>query len=248
MSEFVDERNLICEIGRRMYAREFVAAHEGNLSIRLPDGNLLCTPTMQCKGFLQPADLCVIDMDMNQVSGAKKATSEIRLHLEIYRQRDDVNAVVHSHPAHATAFAVANRPFPCGVLAEPDLFLGEVALAPFQTPGTDEFAKSVSPFVQHTNTIMLANHGVVTYAEELEKAFWMTEVLESACKTIILSQTIGGLRKLSKEQGRALAKTRANFGFQDCRDLDDPNLDVRKNPLFGKQMDADGFNRNFFQE
>jgi len=232
MSDYSDERASICEIGQRMYAREFVAAHEGNVSIRLPDGNILCTPTMHCKGLLKPADLCIIDSNMNQISGSKKPTSEIRLHLEIYRQRSDINAVVHSHPPHATAFAVANRPFPCGVLAEPDLFLGQVALAPFQTPGTDEFAKSIVPFVQHTNTILLANHGVVTYSEDLTKAFWMTEVLESGCKTIILAQSIGGPKQLSKEQGRALAKTRANFGFKDPRDLDDPDLDVRKNPMW----------------
>ncbi len=248
MDDFPEERELICEVGRRLYAREAVAAHEGNLSIRLSDGNILCTPTMQCKGFLDPKDLCIIDTEMNQVLGVKKATSEIRLHLEIYRQRDDVNAIVHSHPPHATAFAVANRPFPCGMLAEPDLFLGEVALAPFQIPGTHEFALSVTPFVQNTNAIILANHGVVTYADHLEKALWMTEILDSACKTILLSMSIGGPKQLSKEQSRALARARANFGFTDRRDFDDPNLDVRKNPLFGKQMDADGIDRSFFEE
>ena len=246
MSDFADERTLICEIGKRMYAREFVAAHEGNVSLRLPDGNILCTPTMTCKGHLELGDLCVIDSEMNQLSGSKKATSEIRLHLEIYRQRSDIHAVVHAHPPHATAFAVANRPFPCGVLAEPDLFLGEVALAPFQVPGTNEFAQSVSPFVQDTNSIILANHGTVTYADDLEKALWMTEILDSACKTIILSMSIGGPQQLSKQQSRALAKKRAHFGFSDSRDLDDVEIDVRKNPLFGKRMDADGFDRSFF--
>jgi len=238
------ERELMCEVGRRMYAREFVAAHEGNLSIRLDDGNILCTPTMQCKGFLKPDELCVIDNEMNQISGPMKATSEIRLHLEIYRQRKDVCAVVHSHAPHATAFAVANRPFPCGVLAEPELFLGEVGLAPFETPGTDEFAKSVSPFVQNTNAILLANHGVVTYAEDLEKALWMTEILDAACKTIILSSAIGGPQRLSKQQSRELAKARQRYGFTDPRDLADPESDVREHLLFGKHHDANGFRRD----
>ena len=227
MSDFTVERELICEVGRRMYAREFVAAHEGNVSIRLDDGNVLCTPTMKCKGFLRPFEICMIDMEMNQLEGPLKPTSEIRLHLEIYRQRDDVRAIVHSHAPHATAFAVANRPFPCGVLAEPDLFLGEVALAPFETPGTNEFAKSVTPFVQDTNAILLANHGVVTYADELKKALWMTEILDAACKTVILSQSVGGPQQLSKEQANDLARARARYGFTDPRDLDDPNLDVR---------------------
>jgi len=235
MSNFREERELMCEVGRRMYARQFVAAHEGNLSIRLADGNILCTPTMQCKGFLAPDDLCIIDFDMNRLAGSKLPTSEIRLHLEIYRQREDVGAVVHSHAPHATAFAVANEPFPCGVLAEPELFLGEVALAPFEVPGTDEFAKSVTPFVQQTNTIILANHGVVTYAEDLEKALWMTEILDSACKTIILSQTLGGLKQLTKEQSRALVEARARYGFKDPRDLSDPNADPRSGLLFSNR-------------
>lgn len=237
MSDFNKMRELMCEVGRRMYDREFVAAHEGNLSIRLEDGNILCTPTMKCKGFLKPEELCVIDSDMNQVSGPLKATSEIRLHLEIFRQREDVNAVVHSHAPHATAFAVANRPFPCGVLAEPELFLGEVGLAPFETPGTDEFASSVVPFVKHTNTILLANHGVVTYAEDLEKALWMTEILDAACKTIILSASIGGPQQLTKEQSLALAKARKRYGFDDPRDLESPNADPRDHLLFGNLYD-----------
>ena len=241
MSDFTRERELMCEIGRRMYGREFVAAHEGNLSIRLSDGNILCTPTMQCKGFLKPEELCIIDSEMNQISGPLKPPSEIRLHLEIFRQRDDVHAVVHSHAPHATAFAVANRPFPCGVLAEPELFLGEVGLAPFETPGTDEFAKSVSPFVRHTNAILLANHGVVTYAEDLEKALWMTEILDAACRTVILSTAIGGPKQLTKEQSRALAQARKRYGFLDPRDLENPDCDFRNHLLFGDQLDANGF-------
>lgn len=235
MSLFRDERELMCEIGRRMYARQFVAAHEGNLSIRLSDGNFLCTPTMQCKGFLKPESLCVIDAQMKQISGDQQPTSEIRLHLEIYRQRADVHAVVHSHAPHATAFAVANQSFPCGVLAEPELFLGEVALAPFEVPGTEAFAKSIDPFVQQTNSIILANHGLVTYAEDLEKALWMTEILDSACKTVILSMPLGGPQQLSKQQSRALVEARSRYGFTDPRDLEDPELDVRDHLLFGKR-------------
>lgn len=237
----------MCEIGRRMYAREFVAAHEGNLSIRLPDGNILCTPTMQCKGFLKPDQLCIIDLEMNQLSGPLKATSEIRLHLEVLRQRADVNAVIHSHAPHATAFAVANRPFPCGVVAEPELFLGEIGLAPFETPGTEAFAKSVIPFVQKTNAILLANHGVVTYAEDLEKALWMTEILDAACKTIILSMSIGGPCRLTQEQSQSLAKARQRYGFHDPRDLDGPESDPRRHLLFGEQFDANNTDTQFFE-
>ena len=234
MSDYRSERELMCEVGRRMDQRQFVAAHEGNLSIRLPDGNVLCTPTMRSKGSLQPADLCVVDMELNLISGSQRPTSEIRLHFEIYRQRDDVSAVVHSHAPHATAFALANQPFPCGVLAEPELFLGEVALAPFEVPGTEAFAKSILPYVENTNAILLANHGLVTYGEDLERALWMTEILDAACRTVILSLPLGGPRRLSKEQSRALVEARSRYGFSDPRDLSDPKADVRDHLLFGR--------------
>lgn len=248
---YPDERAQICDIGRRMYDRRFVAAHEGNISLRLHDGNILCTPTMHCKGLLDLHHPCVIGIDGQRAANCISPlapTSEIRLHLEIYRQRADINAVVHSHPNHATAFALAHRPFPNGYLAEPDLFLGEIGLAPFETPGTDAFAKSITPFVHQTNAVLLANHGVVTYAANLEKAFWMTEVLESACKSMILSMAIGGPKKLSAEQGRALAKKRASFGFDDPRDFENPDCDVSHHPLFGQQLKQDGFETGWFED
>lgn len=244
MTDHEEARNLICEIGRRMYQREFVAGHEGNLSIRLDEKTILCTPTMHCKGDLAPEDLCVVDLEMNVVAGATKPTSEIRLHLEIYRQRDDVHAVVHSHPPHATAFAVARRPLPCCYLAEPDLFLGETGLAPFEVPGTEEFARSIVPFVKTTNAVLLANHGLVTYGNDLKSAFWMTEIFDASCRTLILSTMIGGPAKLTSEQGRALARKRSAFGFDDPRDLDDPNCDFRKPVLFREAYEEAAIRRS----
>ncbi len=219
MTQHNKSRQLICDIGKRIYAREFVAGHEGNLSIRLGEDAVLCTPTMHCKGDLNPEDLCVVDFEMNVIAGSEKPTSEIRLHLEIYRQRSDVHAVVHSHPPHATAFAVAHQPLPTRYLAEPDLFLGETGFAPFATPGTNEFAQSIQPFVKQTNAVLLANHGLVTYGTDLKSAFWMTEIFESSCKTLLMSFLLGGPQRLSAEQGRALAEKRANFGFTDPRDF-----------------------------
>ena len=113
-------------------------------------------------------------------------------------------------------------------------------------PGTDEFAKSVDPFVKQTNAILLANHGVVTYAEDLEKALWMTEILDAACKTVILSTAIGGPKQLTKEQSRALAQARERYGFSDPREIGDPDCDVRNHLLFGDQLDSNGFGRDFF--
>ncbi len=234
----LNEREQICEIGRRMYQKDFVAAHEGNLSIRVDDNKILCTPTLRCKGFMKPEELCVVDLSGNPIEGSGRPTSEIKLHLKVYNERPDVNAVVHSHAPHATSFAVARVPFPNCMLAEPDLFLGEIALAPFEVPGSQAFADSILPFVKHTNAILLANHGVVTYGKSLEEAFWMTEILDAACRTLIFSkllggpQPLGGPQRLTSDEGKLLAQTRQHFGFKDPRPLDDPNCDVCDHFLF----------------
>ncbi len=208
----------ICEIGRRMYQRQFCAANEGNLSCRLADGTVLCTPTLHCKGFLEPGDLCVVDLGGNQLGGSKKRTSEILLHLEIYRQRSDVNAVVHCHPPHATAFAVAREPIPMGVLPEPEVFLGEVPIAPYYLPGTQKFAETILPFVQHTNTIVLANHGTVSYADTIERAFWMTEILDAYCRILLNAKQLGHIHYFSPRESRELLDLRLRWGFSDSRE------------------------------
>ena len=132
-------REEICDIGRRLHERGFVAAWDGNVSHRLPDGTFLCTPTLCSKGRLRPDELCVVDAAGRQLSGPRARTSEILLHLVIYRERPDVNAVVHAHPPHATAFAVSGTPIPSGVLAEVEYFLGVVPTVPYETPGTARF-------------------------------------------------------------------------------------------------------------
>ena len=143
-------RDAICEIGRRLHARGFVAAWDGNISARLPDGSFLCTPTMCSKGRLNADELCVVDEFGKQLRGPRSRTSEILLHLAIYRHRRDVEAVVHSHAPHATAFAVSGEPLPLGVLAEAEYFLGRVPTVPYTLPGTQAFADSVQPYLRET--------------------------------------------------------------------------------------------------
>src|SRR5262245_22493927 len=140
-------RDAVCDIGRRLHERGFVAAWDGNISHRLPDGSFLCTPTMCPKGRLRPDELCTVDADGRQLGGPRARTSEILLHLAIYRHRPDVRAVVHAHPPHATAFAVTGEPVPNGVLPEVEYFLGTVPTVPYQTPGTAKFAESVVPYL-----------------------------------------------------------------------------------------------------
>ncbi|MCR9120496.1 MAG: class II aldolase/adducin family protein, partial [bacterium] len=153
----------MCDIGRRIYARGFAAANDGNITVRVGPNEFLCTPTMHCKGFLKPEDIATIDFDGKQIAGAKKRSSEALLHLEIYRQRKDVNSVVHCHPPHATAFAIAREPIPQCVLPEVEVFLGDVPITKYETPGGQEFADTILPFVDRTNVIILANHGTVSY-------------------------------------------------------------------------------------
>lgn len=211
-----DEQELkrqLCEYGRRAYDKGLVAANDGNLSVRLDENQVLCTPTLQCKGFLKPEDICTVDLDGKHIAGKKRPTSEIRLHLEVYRRRSDVYSVIHTHPPHVTAFAVCGKPIPSGILAEPEIFLGEVPTAEYATPGSDEFAKTIVPFVETTNTIVLANHGMVSYESDLERAFWLTEILEAYCRTLILAKSIGEPKRLTESEQMELKRLRREFGF-----------------------------------
>src|SRR5437773_11811618 len=137
----------ICEIGRRVYAKGFAAANDGNISIRLNDRQVLCTPTMVSKGYLKPDDLCVVDYEGKQLRGTRKRSSEILLHLSVYKHNPEINAVVHCHPPHATAFAVAGEPIPKCVLPEVEVFRGEVPIARDETRVPQKFADASVPFV-----------------------------------------------------------------------------------------------------
>ena len=229
----------ICDIGRRIYAKSFAAANEGNISIRLDENRVLVTPTLISKGSMKPDDICTVDMHGNQVAGTRKQTSEVKLHLEIYRQRDDVKSVVHCHPPHATAFAVAREPIPNCVLPEPDIFLGEVPIAPYATTGSAEFAKTILPFVKSTNTIILANHGTVSYESTVERAYWLTEILDAYCRVLILAKQIGHVEFLSDAHGKELLDLRTKWGFVDPRQkMKDADSQVGKYMLFRESWAA----------
>lgn len=217
MADLEQHKQSLCEIGKRIYAKDFAAANEGNLSVRIDENTVLCTPTLHCKGFMTPDDICTVDMTGRQIAGTKKRTSEVLLHIEIYKHRADIRSVVHCHPPHATAFAVAHEPIPNCVLPEPDIFLGEVPIAPYATPGSQHFAETILPFVNRTNIIVLANHGTVSYDTKLEQAYWLTEILDAYCRILILARQLGGIQYLSLEQGRELLAMRKDWGFSDAR-------------------------------
>ncbi len=214
MEDYTHQREQVCRIGRRVYEKGFVAANEGNLSLRVAPDRILITPTMHSKGFLQPQELCLIDLDGKLLSQPNRPSSEFRLHLTVYRERTDAHGIVHCHPPHATAFAIAREPIPMGVMPEPDIFLGEVPIASYETPGNQAFADTILPFVASSNTIVLANHGTVSFAEDLERAFWFTEILDAYCRSLILAKQLGHIEFLSPEQALELKQLRKAWGFE----------------------------------
>jgi L-fuculose-phosphate aldolase len=202
----------LCAAGERLYRRQLVAANEGNLSLRLDPLRILCTPTLICKGLMRPHDLCCVDLDARHVSGARRPTSEIRLHLELYRNNPHTNAVVHAHPPHATAFGLLGQELPTGILPEAELFLGRVPVVPYHTPGTPQFAEQIRPHAQDCCAALLANHGAVTWADTLERALWWMEALDGYCRVLLLAAAAGPIQRLTPEQARALLRLRPAFG------------------------------------
>ena len=237
----------ICEIGRRLYNKGFAAANDGNISVRISDKEVVCTPTMISKGFLKPEDLCSVDMQGNQLSGRRKRSSEILLHLTIMRERPDVKSVVHCHPPHATAFAVAREPIPQCVLPEVEVFLGDVPLTKYETPGSQKFADTVLPFVKKTNIMILTNHGTVSYGESVERAFWWTEILDAYCRILMLAKGLGRVNYFSEGEARDLLTLKQKWGFADARlEPDMQNCDICANDVFRSSWEQTGIERKAF--
>lgn len=181
----------IMAAGRKLWQRQYVDGNGGNISARLNSSYILCTPTMISKGDLQPADICLTDLEGNILAGDRMRTSELLLHLAIYRANPQARAVVHCHPPNATAFAITGTAPPNGYLSEFEIFIGPVAVAPYETPGSQTFAETVLPFVRDHNTILLSNHGVVCWSDTVTHAEWLVEILEAYCKTLLIARQVG---------------------------------------------------------
>ncbi len=224
----------ICEIGRRVYAKGFAAANDGNISYRLNEHEVMCSPTMVSKGFMKPEDICKVDLEGKQLAGTRKRSSEILLHLAVYKNRPDVRAVVHCHPPHATAFAVAGAPIPQCVLPEVEVFLGDVPTAIYETPGTQKFAETIVPHLKASNTIILANHGTVTFGPDLEKAYWNSEIIDAYCRILILAKQIGNVNYFTAQQTKELLDLKKRLGYDDLRNREGENCDLCANATFGR--------------
>jgi L-fuculose-phosphate aldolase len=208
----------ICEIGRRLWQRAYVDGNGGNIAIRVGDDIALCTPTLVSKGFMKPEDMCLVDLEGNQLCGLKKRTSEILMHLQIMKRQPRAVATVHCHPPYSTGYAVAGVEPPTCMIPEYEVF-SSVAIAPYRTPGTPEMGKLVADLVDKHNTILMANHGVVAWSHNnVEDAYFKMEILEAYCRTVLVASQLGHpVKTMTPTQLQDLLKIKQSLGIPDPR-------------------------------
>jgi L-fuculose-phosphate aldolase len=207
----------ICAVGKKLWMRQYVDGNGGNISYRIGPNEVICTPTLCSKYDLTPEVLCLVDLTGKQLAGGRPRTSEILLHLEIYKEVPEAKAVVHCHPPHATAYAISGKVPPTCVIPEYEVFIGKVAMSPYKTPGTAEFAQTVIPFVKTHNSVLLSNHGIVCWGDTVTHAEWYAEVLDTYCWTLMLAQQIGGPTFISGAQTSDLLAIKQKLGIPDPR-------------------------------
>jgi L-fuculose-phosphate aldolase len=203
----------IVEVGRRLYARGYTASNDGNISVRLDGGRLLMTPKSVCKGFMSVEMMCITDLDGKKLAGERDPSSEMQMHLEVYRHRPEVKAVVHAHPPIATGFAVAGIPLDRAVLAEVVTTLGSVPIAEYATPSTKELPDAVRKYVKAHDGMLLANHGALTLGGDVFAAYYKMETIEHFAKISLVARLLGGERLLSREEVTRLEKLRGSYGI-----------------------------------
>jgi L-fuculose-phosphate aldolase len=203
----------IVEVGRRLYARGYTASNDGNISVRLDGARLLMTPRSVCKGFMQPEFMCITDLEGRKLAGERDPSSEMQMHLEVYRQRPDAKAVVHAHPPIATGFAVAGIPLDKAVLAEVVTTLGSVPIAEYATPSTRELPEAVRKYVKAHDGMLLANHGALTLGGDVFAAYYKMETIEHFAKISLVARLLGGERLLSRDEVFRLQGLRGSYGI-----------------------------------
>ncbi len=205
-------REQIVEIGKRLYNKNLISGYEGNISAREGD-KVYITPSGLCKGFLTTEDIIVIDLDGNLLEGNKKPSSETKMHLKIYNSREDIKGIVHAHPPVATGFACAGLGLEQSLTAETVLMFGTIPLAPYGTPSTDKLPESLNNFLEY-NAILLANHGAVSFAENLEKAYFLMEQVEHYAKITLVANILGTPKPLSCKEVDTLMELRKKMGIE----------------------------------
>lgn len=214
LGEMATEHHLRREIircGALLHTSGFIAATDGNLSVRLDDNRVLVTPTGMSKGMMKTSDLVIVDMEGRKLKGRREVTSEIGMHLLVYRMRPDVNAVVHAHPRTATGFAAAgialNQPLVCEVV----IGLGQIPLAPYGTPGTPELAETLKPLIPDFDAILMANHGVVAYGTDLQSAYMKMETVEHFAQITLVTHLLGKQQPLDVSHLEKLLAVRSRY-------------------------------------
>jgi L-fuculose-phosphate aldolase len=226
----------ICAVGRKLWNRSYVDGNGGNISYRIGPNEVICTPTLVSKYDLRPEDLCMVDLEGVQIAGNRPRTSEIFLHLEIYKAVPEAKAAVHCHPPHATAYAITGRVPPNGIVPEFEVFVGKVAVSPYETPGTKAFAQTVLPYVREHNTVLLSNHGIICWADSVTHAEWYAEVVDTYCWTLMNASMLGvPISQISEKHTSDLLAIKKTLGLPDSRfdpaamkecqlsDMDDPS-------------------------
>ena len=202
-------RRQICDIGKRAYDKGMGAANDGNISVLLEDGTLLCTPTGVSKGYMTPDMICRIDRTGTLVEDcAYKPSSEIKMHLVVYDQREDVRAVVHAHPVYATVHAICGKPLVEQIMPESTIFLGEVPLTPYGLPSTPELAEAIIPALKRHDALLLENHGALSCGHDLQSAWFKMEALDYYAKVVYLAAAYGGPKEFSQREIDRLVELR----------------------------------------
>jgi len=204
-------REEIVRYGRMLHERGFVAAMDGNLSVRLAEDRILVTPTCLSKGAMRPTDMVIVDMDGARVAGRRNVTSEVGMHLLVYRLRPDVQAIVHAHPPTATGFAAAGMALTEPLVCEVVMGLGCIPLARYGTPGTSELAQTLEPYVPDYDAILMSNHGVVTYGDTLEHAYMKMETVEHFAQIALVTHLLGRQQPLQEVEIEKLLMARSKY-------------------------------------
>ena len=215
-------RDDICQIGRLVFQKGWVAANDGNITIRMDQERILATPTGVCKGLMQPDDLIVVDMKGNKISGRAQGTSEIAMHTTVYGLRPDIKAVVHAHPPVATGFATAGRQLNLALLPEVIIGLGCVPLADYGLPGTDALTEPMLPLIPKYDALMMANHGAVCYGEDVFKAYFKMETMEHFARIQLVAELLGGAKVLPRTEVDKLLDARTRYGVK-AKSAGEPN-------------------------
>lgn len=207
----MDIRQQICEIGKRMYDKDLITSSDGNISVKVNDKEIWITPSGVSKGFMTTQSIICVDIDGNVISGNSKPSTEMKLHLNIYKKLSWVKSVIHAHPTFSSVFAVLNKPINKKYLTESIVSLGDVPVTKFALPSTDELAASCDPYLNNYKAILIANHGAVTWDKSLEGALFKMETLEHTAKVTFLAD-MAGASELSKEQTEKLLQLRKFYG------------------------------------